>query len=73
MVAAISSVLRSVLSQSEGITKLVVFEDTVVRFLTSAIQHFQGWVGDLPLFSICNFIVQCSTQHAGCIQHDAII
>ena len=42
---AISSVLRSVLSQSEGITKLGVFEDTVVRFLTSAIHTFKlGWV-----------------------------
>ena len=48
LVAAISSVLRSVLSQSEGITKLVIFEDTVVRFLTSAIHTFKlRWVSFL--------------------------
>ena len=60
MVAAISSVLRSVLSQSEGITKLVVFGDTVVRFLTSAIHTFKiGWVTFLCLAYV---IVLCNVQ-----------
>ena len=57
---AISSVLRSVLSQSEGITKLVVFGDTVVRFLTSAIHTFKiGWVTFLCLAYV---IVLCNVQ-----------
>ena len=60
-------ILVVAISQSEGITKLVVFEDTVVRFLTSADPligvynpHFQSWVGDLPLFSLCNLL--CNVQ-----------
>ena len=41
LVVAVSSVLKSVLSRSAGIAQLVLFEDTVVRFLNSTIHTFK--------------------------------
>ena len=41
LILAMSSVLKSVLSQSEGIAQLVEFEDTVARLLMSAIHTFK--------------------------------
>lgn len=41
LVAAVTSVLKSVVSQPEGIAQMVLFDDTVVRFLKSTIHTFQ--------------------------------
>ena len=41
LVAAVTSILKSVMSQTGGIAQLVVFNDTVVRLLKSSVHTFQ--------------------------------
>ena len=40
-VAAVTSVLKSVVSRPEGIAQLAVFDDTVVTFLKSTVHTFR--------------------------------